>query len=315
MSQEFKLFLSLSVLIIGFILTSADTKIFLPVENSYRSETITLDNEQHLLVKGSFEENFDIPMDTKNKLFLTVFYVADKDGYKAKYVLMKNEYPKHAVVLSPSTLKSTAADTKVLRKFSVSLRYTLRDETISLNDDGNLVVEGGIVQKFSIPNDDKHVQKLDIVFVADKNGYRPIVILVKEKFDDTHRLAVSTLKSTAETSKMKIWQFLAVILVLVLSYTQGEIKILSKINIFDLDSQRQETIYLKNENTPEEELIIEGTHVQKIYAKDNTDFVYRIETIYVADKDGYRVKYKLIREPTMQILLGLSPSTLKSTAG
>ncbi|XP_037805332.1 uncharacterized protein LOC119599588 [Lucilia sericata] len=89
------------------------------------------------------------------------------------------------------------ADTKVLRKFSVSLRYTLRDETISLNDDGNLVVEGGIVQKFSIPNDDKHVQKLDIVFVADKNGYRPIVILVKEKFDDTHRLAVSTLKSTA----------------------------------------------------------------------------------------------------------------------
>ncbi|XP_023297057.2 uncharacterized protein LOC111679687 [Lucilia cuprina] len=89
------------------------------------------------------------------------------------------------------------ADTKVLRKFSVALRRTLRDETISLNDEGNLIVEGGTVQKFSIPNDDKYVQKLDIVFVADKDGYRPIFILVKEKFDDTHRLAVSTLKSTA----------------------------------------------------------------------------------------------------------------------
>ncbi|KNC21411.1 hypothetical protein FF38_12613 [Lucilia cuprina] len=191
------------------------------------------------------------------------------------------------------------ANTKVLRKFSVALRRTLRDETISLNDEGNLIVEGGTVQKFSIPNDDKYVQKLDIVFVADKDGYRPIFILVKEKFDDTHRLA----------------QFLAIILVLVLSYTQGQIQILREVNVLDSDSQRQETISLKNENTPEEELIIEGTHVLKIYSKDYPDFVYRIETIYVADKDGYRVKYKLIREPIMQILLGLSPSTLKSTAG
>ncbi|XP_023297055.2 uncharacterized protein LOC111679685 [Lucilia cuprina] len=114
---------------------------------------------------------------------------------------------------------------------------------------------------------------------------------------------------------MKIWQLLAIILVLVLSYTQGEIQILREVNVLYSDSQRQKTISLKNENTPEEELIIEGTHVLKIFSKDNPDFVYRIETIYVADKDGYRVKYKLIREPIMQILLGLSPSTLKSTAG
>lgn len=72
---------------------------------------------------------------------------------------------------------------------------------------------------------------------------------------------------------------------------------------------------MKNENTPEEELIIEGTHNQNIFPEDSPDFVYRIETIYVADKDGYRVKYKLVREPYIGTVLHLNPLTLKSAAG
>lgn len=40
--------------------------------------------------------------------------------------------------------------------------------------------------------------------------------------------------------------------------------------------------------------------------------VYKIETIYVADKDGYRVVYKLVLEDFIPIVLQLSPTTLKS---
>ncbi|XP_037805292.1 uncharacterized protein LOC119599562 [Lucilia sericata] len=112
---------------------------------------------------------------------------------------------------------------------------------------------------------------------------------------------------------MKTTLILAFILVL-LSYTQGDTKVIRKINISNDDSYREETFSLKNENTSEEELVIEGTNTQKLYAKDSNNFVYRLETTYVADKDGYRAKYKLIRVPLIELLL-LGPSTLKSLAG
>ncbi|KNC21394.1 hypothetical protein FF38_12614 [Lucilia cuprina] len=83
-----KLFLTLSltlfIVLIGILIVSADTRLFIPVEDSYRTETVSLDNDQQLSVQGSFEEYFVIPKDSKNRLFLTVIYMADKDGYKAK---------------------------------------------------------------------------------------------------------------------------------------------------------------------------------------------------------------------------------------
>ncbi|XP_046804101.1 uncharacterized protein LOC124419323 [Lucilia cuprina] len=107
---------------------------------------------------------------------------------------------------------------------------------------------------------------------------------------------------------MKTTLILAFILVL-LSYTQGDTKVLRKVNITHDNSYREETFSLKNE-----ELVIEGTNTQRIYAKDSNNFVYRLETTYVADKNGYRVKYKLIRMPLIEVL-SLSPSTLKSLTG
>ncbi|XP_065359496.1 uncharacterized protein LOC135953493 [Calliphora vicina] len=112
---------------------------------------------------------------------------------------------------------------------------------------------------------------------------------------------------------MKIWPILSIVLA-VLSQTQADIKLLREVNIMGDDSYRHETFSLKNENTAEEELVIEGTHTQNIHPKDNkASSVYRFETIYVADKDGYRVKYKLVRQPNVQLFL--SPSTLKSVTG
>ncbi|XP_037805290.1 uncharacterized protein LOC119599560 [Lucilia sericata] len=108
MSRELKFTLSLAILIVGFVLTSADTRIFISVGNSNRTESITLDKDQYLSVKGSFEQYFDIPKDRLNKLFLTVIYMADKYGYKAKYVLVKKQYAKSRIHLSSATLKSTA---------------------------------------------------------------------------------------------------------------------------------------------------------------------------------------------------------------
>ncbi|XP_065359484.1 uncharacterized protein LOC135953482 [Calliphora vicina] len=109
---------------------------------------------------------------------------------------------------------------------------------------------------------------------------------------------------------MKTWLYLAFVLNL-LSNIQGDTKVIREVNILFDDTFRQETFSLKNE----EELIIAGTLMQKIYPKDNIEFVYRFETIYVADKNGYRVKFKLIREPNVQVVLQLNPSTLKSAAG
>ncbi|XP_046804102.1 uncharacterized protein LOC124419324 [Lucilia cuprina] len=105
MFKQLKLTLSLSILIVGIVLTSGDTRIFISVGNSNSTENISLDKDQHLSVEGSFEEYFEIP---KDKLFLTVIYMADKYGYKAKYVLVKKQYAKSRIHLSLSTLRSTA---------------------------------------------------------------------------------------------------------------------------------------------------------------------------------------------------------------
>ncbi|XP_037805333.1 uncharacterized protein LOC119599589 [Lucilia sericata] len=99
------------MLFLNHVLVSANTKLLarlnINVEDSHRSELISLDNEGYLKKEGSFMEDFEISGDDENRLTLTVIYVADKDGYKAKYILVKKKYykPQH---LNPSTLKSTA---------------------------------------------------------------------------------------------------------------------------------------------------------------------------------------------------------------
>lgn len=64
-------------------------------------------DDQHLLVEGSYQEHYEIPSDSKYRLTVTVVYVADKDGYKAKYMFVRREYQK-PYHLNISTLKSQA---------------------------------------------------------------------------------------------------------------------------------------------------------------------------------------------------------------
>ena len=74
-----------------------------------------------------------------------------------------------------------------------------------------------------------------------------------------------------------------------------------------------ETYALKNENTADEELIINGNINQDFYSSDSSSN-YRLETVYVADKDGYRAKYKLVLLPSISVLQ-LAPNTLKTITG
>lgn len=64
-------------------------------------------DDQHLEINGSYQEQYEIPSDSKYRLIVTVGYIADKDGYKAMYTFIRREYqePYH---LNISTLKSQA---------------------------------------------------------------------------------------------------------------------------------------------------------------------------------------------------------------
>ncbi|TMW52442.1 hypothetical protein DOY81_002457, partial [Sarcophaga bullata] len=97
----------------------------------------------------------------------------------------------------------------------------------------------------------------------------------------------------------------------IISYPIGIESLPHEFNISQPDASRMETYELKNENTADEELIINGNLDQTFYSSDSP-LIYRLETVYVADKDGYRAKYKLILLP---MALGLSPNTLKTIAG
>lgn len=64
-----------------------------------------------------------------------------------------------------------------------------------MDNEGIIKSEGLIVQKFSIPNDSGHVLKVTVMYIADKDGYQPKIIWMKEEFTDLPRLSPSTLKS------------------------------------------------------------------------------------------------------------------------
>lgn len=74
---------------------------------------------------------------------------------------------------------------------------SLHDGTISQDNEGHIIAEGLIVQKFEIPNDSDHILKINIDYVADKDGYRTKYVLVKEEFVARERVSVATLKSVA----------------------------------------------------------------------------------------------------------------------
>lgn len=81
--------------------------------------------------------------------------------------------------------------------FSVFLKNNYQDETISLDNEENLVAQGLIVQKFSIPDDSKHIQRLNVNYIADKDGYKANYTLIKEEASYKDRLSPLTLKSVA----------------------------------------------------------------------------------------------------------------------
>lgn len=86
---------------------------------------------------------------------------------------------------------------KIKSSFSVNFKRTLRDDTLSLDKDGNLLVEGIFVQKFDLPNDPDHVLRLNTDYIADKDGYRHKYTLVYEEFIDPNRLGAGALKTLA----------------------------------------------------------------------------------------------------------------------
>ncbi|KAM7361537.1 uncharacterized protein ACRADG_012543 [Cochliomyia hominivorax] len=111
MLKESKITLILLICLINILLISADTKILRDLstfgEASQRHDVISLDNEENLTIKGSYVEHFEIPYDSKNRLTVTVVYVADKNGFKVNYMFVKKEYQRPAF-LNITTLKASA---------------------------------------------------------------------------------------------------------------------------------------------------------------------------------------------------------------
>ncbi|XP_075144668.1 uncharacterized protein LOC142219670 [Haematobia irritans] len=92
----------------------------------------------------------------------------------------------------------------------------------------------------------------------------------------------------------------------------ADTKILQNVNILDGDAYRNEQFSLKNPDTVDEELIIDGSYGHNFTPLDGQAGPYKLHVTYVADKDGYHVKYTYGPLPPT---LAVSPSTLKSLTG
>lgn len=76
------------------------------------------------------------------------------------------------------------------------MRRGLRQETISLENDKDLIVEGTQVQRYSIPNDPTHELKSVVNYIGDKDGYRANYTITQEEAEpQILRLNPSTFKS------------------------------------------------------------------------------------------------------------------------
>ncbi|TMW52464.1 hypothetical protein DOY81_002479, partial [Sarcophaga bullata] len=109
MFQHLKFYVTLSLLM-GLLLTSwADTKVLSSLDsfnnNHFRHETVHLDDDQHLVIEGSYGVDFEVASDLFYILKVTVTYVADKNGNRVKYVFVQTQRPQ---MLNPATLKSSA---------------------------------------------------------------------------------------------------------------------------------------------------------------------------------------------------------------
>ncbi|TMW52451.1 hypothetical protein DOY81_002466 [Sarcophaga bullata] len=92
---------------------------------------------------------------------------------------------------------SSADDTETLRTFSVAIQNALHDANISLDNEGNLIFKGLIVQKLKIPHDPDNILRINLEYVADKNGYKSKYVLIKEEFIEIKKLTPAALKSIA----------------------------------------------------------------------------------------------------------------------
>ncbi|XP_011295305.2 uncharacterized protein LOC105262321 [Musca domestica] len=93
------------------------------------------------------------------------------------------------IALSPAT------ESAVLRQYNVFVNRGLREETISLEDDKDLVIKGNLIQVLPLPNNKDYAIKLEIDYDGTKNGYRAHYILTREEAVEVLRLSPSSLKS------------------------------------------------------------------------------------------------------------------------
>uniref|UniRef100_A0A1I8PA08 Uncharacterized protein n=1 Tax=Stomoxys calcitrans TaxID=35570 RepID=A0A1I8PA08_STOCA len=110
---------------------------------------------------------------------------------------------------------------------------------------------------------------------------------------------------------MKFEIFLVVTLAIVAGVL-ADTKVLHNVHIADGNLVRNEKISVNNADTPDEELVIDGSYSHRYEPVPGQNSPYTIVVIYVADKDGNRVKYTIQVAPPV---LSLNPSTLKSLSG
>ncbi|XP_075144667.1 uncharacterized protein LOC142219669 [Haematobia irritans] len=87
------------------------------------------------------------------------------------------------------------ADTKILRQIHIPVKNGLSEQTISLENDKYLSINGFSVQRYDIPDDPKHELKATIEYVADKDGYKVNFNFIQQESLGGKRLNPSTLKS------------------------------------------------------------------------------------------------------------------------
>ncbi|XP_037943689.1 uncharacterized protein LOC119676521 [Teleopsis dalmanni] len=99
----------------------------------------------------------------------------------------------------------------------------------------------------------------------------------------------------------------------IIGTTLADVKVLYKKEDNDLN---KEISLSTNEDTPDGELIIKGSHSINLNgAKFLPERDYNLIVEYVADKNGYRAKYILSSKPTDLVFITLTPNALKTAAG
>ncbi|XP_013118445.2 uncharacterized protein LOC106095695 [Stomoxys calcitrans] len=112
-------------------------------------------------------------------------------------------------------------------------------------------------------------------------------------------------------------ELLCVVILLSSSHVLGDTKLLHSLNISDDLGERIEKISLENFDSTQEELTIQGQYKQKFISSNENNPNLQLVTIYIADKNGYHVRYKLLSDNGEEYVSvpELSVSSLKSLGG